>query len=453
MPVITVNGQKVTVDDSFMQLSPEQQDATVDEIARGMNTPSPSAETWAPPGVLAPIQYKLGPDGKPVGARPAVPQMVTDAWNAIQAPGRALQGEYNQVEIGPNGSVSPFDPRMVSDASALAGLVTPSSVASRAGPAAGSIMRQVATPEIDDLYAAKDAAYKTVDQLGAKYSQEAVDRLYGDMIRLASESNISPTRHPKAYSMLVDLQDRNRPHSLTELDQMRQEIRRDLLNGDDAEAHFGQKFIDAIDNFIENAGPSEISGVTGDTANWAIKTARQANTTLRKSETLQDALNRARLNAASSGSGGNIDNAIRQQLKIILNNPNKSRGFTKAELEQIDKIIMGDNKLQNTIRLIGKLSPSGNGLMAALGIGATAANPLLAAAPAIGLAAKSMADRATTGAAENLTRSVRTGGAQPLPRLPGPISSRASTMMLQQQLTQPRPQIEQLPNGNLRLNT
>lgn len=33
MPTLTINGRRVTVDDSFLRLLPEQQDATVDEIA------------------------------------------------------------------------------------------------------------------------------------------------------------------------------------------------------------------------------------------------------------------------------------------------------------------------------------------------------------------------------------------------------------------------------------
>lgn len=36
MPTLTINGKRVTVDDSFLALSPEQQDATVDEIAASM---------------------------------------------------------------------------------------------------------------------------------------------------------------------------------------------------------------------------------------------------------------------------------------------------------------------------------------------------------------------------------------------------------------------------------
>lgn len=39
MPTLNVNGQRVTVDDSFLKMSPEQQNATVDEIAKSLKTP------------------------------------------------------------------------------------------------------------------------------------------------------------------------------------------------------------------------------------------------------------------------------------------------------------------------------------------------------------------------------------------------------------------------------
>lgn len=457
MPIVQMpDGVNVEFPDSMSREQIRDMIATKfpDFAAQQTQQAQPPAENWAPPGVLAPIQYNLGPDGKPIGVRPAVPQILSDAWNAIQAPGRAVRGEYDQREILPDGSLSPFDPRMMSDASALAGMVSPTSAASRVGAAfgAGAKVARAAMPEIDDLYAAKDAAYATVDKLGARYSSDAVDGLYSDMIRRASESNISDIRHPKAYSMLVDLQGNPRAMTLTQLDQLRQVIRRDLVGGDAAEAHFGQEFIDAIDDFIENAGPGQISGVTGETANWAIKTARQSNATLRKSETLQTALENARLNAAKSGSGGNIDNAIRQQLAAIVQSPKKSMGFTKAEIDTMKAIISRDGPISRTLRTLGKLSPSGNGLMAALGLGATAANPLFAAAPAIGLVSKAVSDRATQGAAQKLTQSVRTG-ATPLPRNPNPVLPKAATTLIEQNMTLPRSAFEVMPDGSFRLST
>lgn len=40
MPTLNINGRKVTVGDEFLSLSPEQQNATVDEIAKSFTTPS-----------------------------------------------------------------------------------------------------------------------------------------------------------------------------------------------------------------------------------------------------------------------------------------------------------------------------------------------------------------------------------------------------------------------------
>lgn len=56
--------------------------------------------------------------------RPAVPKAIQDVLNAISAPGAALRGQYNQVPVLPDGSVGRFDPRMMTDASSLAGVVT-----------------------------------------------------------------------------------------------------------------------------------------------------------------------------------------------------------------------------------------------------------------------------------------------------------------------------------------
>jgi hypothetical protein len=398
----------------------------------GKNAAPAPEPTWRDPGVLVPIQFNT--EG---GARLAMPQIATDAWNAIQAPGKALAGEYDEREVDPiTGELSPFDPRMVQDAANLASMGSPVTPAARLGaPALGAArsIARAATPEIDDLYAAKDAAYKTVDQLGARYAPDAVDNLSVDMLRRASEANISPERHPKAYSMLVDWEKRGgQGMSLTELDQMRQVIRRDLIaGGDAAEGHFGNLFIKAIDDFIDTATPAKISGVTGQTADFAIRTARKANTVLRKSERLQDALEAARLRAAASGSGGNVDNAIRQELVRIVKDP---KTFSADEIAQMERIIMGGGRTQDMLRKLGKLSPSGNGLMAALGVGATMANPANAIIPAVGLAAKTISDRATQAGVQNLTKVVRGGAnsAPPLPRPAGPLIPNANTTLIQQ---------------------
>lgn len=137
----------------------------------------------------------------------------------------------------------------------------------------------------------------------------------------------------------------------------------------------------------------------------------------RKADMIETAVENAKLQASSSGSGGNVDNAIRQQIKSIIRY--RSRGFTGEELDAMRKVVAG-GPVQNLLRLVGKLSPQGNGLMAALGIGATMANPMYGMASLAGLVAKPVANRMTGANMNALSNLVRSGGTLPTPQLTGP---------------------------------
>ena len=72
----------------------------------------------------------------------------------------------------------------------------------------------------------------------------------------------------------------------------------------------------------------------------------------------------------------------------------------------MEKFVNGETG-QDTLRLIGKLSPSGNGLMTALNIGAIATNPAMAAVTVAGAAAKSASDRGVLKQKEALENIIR----------------------------------------------
>ena len=109
-------------------------------------------------------------------------------------------------------------------------------------------------------------------------------------------------------------------------------------------------------------------------------------------ELFDDLIKKAELETAATGSGGNIVNKYRQALKNILVNKNKSAQFDSEELSVMERFVKGD-MAENTLRLIGKLSPTGNGLMAALNIGAVATNPALVAIPIAGAVSKVASDK------------------------------------------------------------
>lgn len=99
-----------------------------------MNLPIPGTsfnpinapDAWNAPGQLLPLQRNRI-SGE---IRFAAPQALTSVIDALNAPQRALRGQYNQVEVNPEtGYVSQFDPRMIQDAATLSSLYQGGSMA------------------------------------------------------------------------------------------------------------------------------------------------------------------------------------------------------------------------------------------------------------------------------------------------------------------------------------
>lgn len=256
-------------------------------------------------------------------------------------------------------------------------------------------------PTLDELTASKNAAYKAVEQSGEQFPPQAVNGFVDDLTAQMKAANINPARHPKAASMLEDIQGlRDQPMTLTQLDQLRQVIRRDVGNAtDDAEKFMGGKMISALDGFID----------TSPSASETVKAARSLNTKVRKIEAVNEAVDHAKLMAGSSGSGGNVDNATRQALRRVFE---KTRNFTPEEQAALEKIVVG-SKGQNMLRQVGKLSPQGNGLMTALSIGGTMANPALGIPTAAGALSKVAADRITQNRVRELVDLIARGSETP----------------------------------------
>jgi hypothetical protein len=139
-----------------------------------------------------------------------------------------------------------------------------------------------------------------------------------------------------------------------------------------------------------------------------MSTARIANSRFKKAELLDNAFKRAEDQVAATGSGGNTVNKFRQSVSNIINNPKQAKFFTQEEIDFMRQFVRG-NVSENTLRLIGKLSPSGNGLMTALNIGAIAAEPMMATVTAAGAGAKALSEASARRGAEALKTMAATG--------------------------------------------
>lgn len=287
-------------------------------------------------------------------------------------------------------------------------------VAGGATGALGSIgankANKAAIPSVDDLRAAGQAAYQQADQAGVIFTPDAVNRLKMDVGKKLVDIGYDPALQPGAAAIVKRIEDlAGQNVTLTGLDSLRKVAGNGYVPGNKSNNKAVSDIISAIDDLVTAPKPNELLTGNAQAASDALKTAREMWSRLSKSERVSDAISRAELRAASTGSGGNVDNAIRQNLRKIVENP---RGFTDAEQQALRKAVEG-SKGQNLLRLAGKLSPSGNGLMAALGIGGTMVNPLVGVASLGGMGAKAVADGMTKGQTKIVDALIRSGGKMP----------------------------------------
>lgn len=138
----------------------------------------------------------------------------------------------------------------------------------------------------------------------------------------------------------------------------------------------------------------------------ALREGRDATRRYKAAEAILEAESKAGRRAASTGSGGNEINAMRQNLRSILDNPAKRRSFTPDELAQIESVVVGNTE-QNAMRRLSRFAPSSGGLASMLGIGGAMASapvalPIIAATEG----AKALGERSTRRSIDALVRSL-----------------------------------------------
>jgi hypothetical protein len=280
-----------------------------------------------------------------------------------------------------------------------------------ANRAAASALRRGA-PTKEALKKSAHEAYDAADAAGLVVSQSSFSRAVSDIADAAVDAGIDKTIHPRATAALARLEEAlGKQPTLSELEILRRVLKGAAASPEADERRIADLMIDGLDDYVGNLSHMDV--VAGDPlkASSEITRARDLWSRLRKTEMIEDAVTKAERRAASTGSGGNLDNAIRQNIRAILDNPKKARGFTKEERELMESVVKG-GPVQNMLRLLGKLSPGGNGLMTMLhgtaGIATGGATlPLMMA----GAVSKGLADRMTPQRIQSLLTATRSGGA------------------------------------------
>lgn len=259
------------------------------------------------------------------------------------------------------------------------------------------LKRSSEAPTLDVLRQTKNAAYTAVDDAGVAFSPSQTTNLSDRIKASLAQSDFVPDVDNQTRAALnVIERNAGKPLSLGQLDKIRQGLWK-RYNAAPNEVGI-LDMIDEIDTAI-NSMPA---------ATPLMEAARVANSRFKKAEVIERAFQKAADQTAATGSGGNILNKYRQAVTSIINNPKQARFFSQDEIAFMRDFVRGGNA-ENALRLVGKLSPSGNGLMMALNLGAAAYNPAMLAATAAGAGAKAVSDSMSMAAAQRMRDALATG--------------------------------------------
>jgi hypothetical protein len=278
---------------------------------------------------------------------------------------------------------------------------------------AGAFNKQPVIPTRDQIKAAKDAAYKEAEAAGVVYTPDMFKRVRSDVEPQLANMGFDPALQPKIAPVLARLEQAAQTNTtLPGAEVVRRVAANAYEPGNRASNSMMQKIIAALDDATANPRAGEVLMGDAQRGGNALLAARKNASIEFKLDDVARQLEKAKTQAGSTWSGGNIENAQRQKLRAILDNPGRSRGFTPDERAALEQAVMGSGAGHNTARLVGKLSPQGSGLMAALGIGGTAANPMLAAGPLAGIAGKKVSEKMTEANIKQLVDIIAAGGSR-----------------------------------------
>lgn len=232
-------------------------------------------------------------------------------------------------------------------------------VAEGATSALGSIISKIKgvnkSPSLDELGAQKQAAYKAMEESGAKYTPQSILDLVDDIKSATVNKTAGATEvmHPKTVDKISQLEDivptttagkvskKAKPVSLYDIDEHRKSLSRDL-SSDPGEAHWADIIREKIDDFTANTDPSKITATKGtpEEAVEQLMKGREINTRLRKAEDLSAVMRKAERSAEATNSA-TPGNLIRSRVASLLNNDKKSMGLSTEEVERLDNLIKG----------------------------------------------------------------------------------------------------------------
>lgn len=399
MPTLNVNGKSVKVDDGFLKLSPDEQNAAVDEIAKSLPTQR---------GVFDKL---TGADG---GERYQTwPEKLVRGVASGVASGATLPGDVMAGKDSPDNTGRVLE---------LATMGTPASAAARAGeraipgvakaisekPAAVPTTRELAEAGTKDLNAFRESGLEVTSNSVADLARRIQQRLY-------DEKGISEIDAPATFAKLKALE--NAPPgsyaTAANLKSLRDSLGNTAQNFNPQAAKdqlASSRAIAALDEFIPNVASKDVLAGSPTKAGEVLEKGRGNYAAAMRSNDITGVLDRARTGileraegrAQAANSGRNMDNTLRQKTEAVLEKPKEISGYNDAEIAALEHVVdggAGRNLARNIANKLGGGGGAAQTIFAGAGAGAGAAVAgwpgavMGAAVPAtVGSAAKAIAN-------------------------------------------------------------
>lgn len=220
--------------------------------------------------------------------------------------------------------------------------------------------KQPPLPTISELKTQATELYKIIDNSGTTIANEAFRRGANKIINKAQKRGVRKGLTPKTAAALKELEREVKKGDLTlgKAEEMRRVLKQAQKSPDPSDLAAATSVVENFDKFIEKLKPQDLNGkLNPKETNQYLKSARNLWSRARKTEALDDLIERAGTRAGQfSGSG--FENAVRVEFRQLALNKRKMRTFSKPEQAAIRGVAKGSTSA-NAFRFLGKLAPTG----------------------------------------------------------------------------------------------
>jgi hypothetical protein len=286
---------------------------------------------------------------------------------------------------------------------------------------------KMAAPSVDQLKAAARAGYNSPEVAAIEIHPQSVGNLAAKIEDDLINKGFRPRNTPGTFDEVRNLTPPQGVNSVkvADIDSARKALgvmakEVDAVGKPTAEAAAASRAIGHINDYLPNLRPIDVIAGDAPAAAAILKDAGENWGAAKRAESVDVRLTRADRQAAKSGSGSNIENAMRQKIAGMLDVPSRSVGYSPEELAKMEEIVRG-TATRNVLRKVGKLGVDG-GLSLLLHAGAIAPSGGLSLPVAAGgTIARKLGEAITARSGRDLSEMVR--NRSPLARGNGGVSA------------------------------